>query len=130
MNPIISVESLYTLSRDQPIGIPILADVVYFLKRSPGLSGKELAKILNVKRSALSSAVHLLTGDTLNDLLRQWKLLKAMDLLSNTRLPYLDVAHLCGFKTVNGLSKFMERNHKCTAREYRENRVHGNRSAR
>lgn len=130
MNAIITVEDLYTLARDQPIAIPILADVVYFLKRSPGMSGKDLAKVLEVKRSALSSAVQILTGETLNDLLKHWRLLRALDLLSNTRLPYLDVAHLCGFRTINGLTKFMERNHKCTAREYRENRRHGNRATR
>ena len=127
MNAIISVEDLYTLARDQPIGIPILADVVYYLKRSPGITGKVLAKKLDVKRSALSGAVQILTGSTLNDMLRQWRLLRAIDLLSNTSLPYLEVARLCGYRTVNGLTKFMERNKKCTAREYRENRTHGNR---
>ena len=50
MNAIISVEDLYYLARDRPIGMPILADVVYYLKRSPGLDGKELAKKLDVKR--------------------------------------------------------------------------------
>lgn len=89
-----------------------------------------MAKRLDVKRSALSSSVQILTGVTLNDLLKHWRLLRAMDLLSNTRLSYLDVANLCGYRTVNGLSKFLERNHKCTAREYRENRVHGNRLMR
>lgn len=130
MTPIITVEALYTLARDRPIGIPILSDVVYHLKRSPGISSKALAKVLNVRHTALSNAVQLLTGVTLNELLKQWKLLHAQYLLRHTPLCYESVANLCGYRTVDGLSKFLERNLKCTAREYRENRVHGNRSQR
>ena len=127
MKPIITVPQLYFQSIDAPIEIPILRDLIPPLSRSPGTTGKALAKAVGVKRSALSAAVQMLTGETLNDLLRQWRLLHAMYLLSCTRLPYLDVAHQCGYKTVNGLSKFMERHLKCTAYEYRENRRHGNR---
>ena len=127
MKPIISVSQLYFDAREKNIEIPILRDLIPPLARSPGTTGKALAKVVGVKRSALSAAVQMLTGETLNDLLRQWRLLHAMYLLSCTRLSYLEVARQCGYKTVNGLSKFMERHLKCTAYEYRENRVHGNR---
>ena len=96
MNPIISVEDLYTLARDQPIGIPILADVVYFLKRAPGMSGKELAKRLEVRRSYLSHAIELLTGLPLGKFISEWRLLQSQDLLLNTDLPYIEVAQRCG----------------------------------
>lgn len=128
MKPIISVPQLYFQNIDAPIEIPILKDLVPHLARSPGITGKALAKAVGESRRALSNAVQLLTGDTLNELLRKWKLLHAMYLLSCTRLSYQDVAKQCGYKTVTGLSKFMERNLKCTAYEYRENRVHGNRT--
>lgn len=128
MKPIISVPQLYFQSIDAPIEIPILKDLVPHLARSPGTTGKALAKAVGESRRALSNAVQLLTGDTLNDLLRKWRLLHAMYLLSCTRLSYQDVAKQCGYKTITGLSKFMERNLKCTAYEYRENRVHGNRT--
>ena len=127
MKPIITVPQLYFQNIDAPIDIPILRDLIPPLARSPGTTGKALAKEVGVRRSALSAAVQLLTGETLNDLLRQWRLLHAMYLLSCTRLSYQEVARQCGYKTVNGLSKFMERHLKCTAYEYRENRVHGNR---
>ena len=127
MTPIITIEQLYLQSQTNSLDIPILKDVTPYLVRSPGINGKTLSKILDVKRSALSGAIQLLTGDTLNDLLKKWKLLHAMYLLSNTTLSYKDVANLCGYKTVNGLSKFMERMIKCTAYEYRESRTHGNR---
>ena len=129
MKTVISVEELYLNSCTGEVETPILKDVVPYLVRSPGINGKTLSKILDVKRSALSGAIQLLTGDTLNDLLKKWKLLHAMYLLSNTTLSYKDVANLCGYKTINGLSKFMERMIKCTAYEYRESRTHGNRKA-
>ncbi len=127
MTPIITAEQLYSQAMTNSVETPILKDVTPYLVRSPGINGKTLAKILDVKRSALSGAILMLTGDTLNDLLKKWKLLHAMYLLRNTMLSYKDVANLCGYKTINGLSKFMERMIKCTAYEYRESRTHGNR---
>lgn len=127
MKTIITVEELYAQSHTGSVEIPILQEIVPYLTRLPGINGKTLAKVLGVKRSALSNAVQLLTGETLNDLLKHWKLLTAMHLLRNTSLPYKEVAKRCGYKTINALSKFMERMIKCTAYEYRENRTHGNR---
>ena len=129
MTPIITIEQLYSQARTNTVEIPILKNVVPYLVRSPGINGKTLAKLLDVKRSALSGAIQLLTGDTLNDLLKKWKLLHAMYLLSNTTLSYDDVAHLCGFSGNRTLSRFMERMIKCTAYEYREGRSNGHRGA-
>ena len=129
MKPIISIETLYFQAQKDEVDTPIMKDVTPYLVRSPGINGKTLAKLLDVKRSALSGAIQLLTGETLNDVLKKWKLLHAMYLLGKTTLSYKDVANLCGYKTINGLSKFMERMIKCTAYEYRESRTHGNRLA-
>ena len=127
MKTSITVEELYAQSRTGAVEIPILKDIVPYLSRSPGVNGKTLAHLLKVKRGVLSNGVQLLTGETLNDLMKHWKLLTAMHLLRNTSLPYKEVAKRCGYKTINALSKFMERMIKCTAYEYRENRTHGNR---
>ena len=129
MKTVISVEELYLNSRTGEVEIPILKDVVPYLSRSPGISGKVLAKLLAVKRSALSNAILLLTGMNLNDMLKEWKLLHAMFLLRNTTLSYDDVAHLCGFSGNRTLSRFMERMLKCTAYEYREGKSNGHRGA-
>ncbi len=129
MKPIITVEQLYLQSQTNSVENPILKDVTPYLVRSPGINGKTLAKVLAVKRSALSGAIQLLTGETLNDLLKRWKLLHAMYLLGYTRLSYEAVAKQCGYKTVHGLSQFLLRMINCTAYEYRENRIHGNRQA-
>ena len=129
MTPIITTEQLYLQSHIESIEIPILKDIVQYLVRSPGISGKTLAKLLDVQRSALSSAIQLLTGETLNDMLKEWKLLHAMYLLRNTTLSYDDVANLCGFSGNRTLSRFLERMIKCTAYEYREGKSNGHRGA-
>ena len=129
MTPIITIEQLYSQARTNTVEIPILKDTVQYLVRSPGISGKTLAKLLDVKRSALSSAILLLTGMNLNDMLKEWKLLHAMYLLRNTTLSYDDVANLCGFSGNRTLSRFMERMLKCTAYEYREGKSNGHRGA-
>lgn len=129
MTPIITPTQYYLQSQINSVEIPILKDMVPYLSRSPSINGKTLAKVLEVKRGQLSGTLQLLTGATLNDLLKQWKLLHAMNLLRNTRKSYQEVAEECGYKTINGLSKFMERMIKCTAYEYRAGRRHGNRRA-
>ena len=129
MTPVITPEQLYAQAQTNSVETPILKDVTRYLVRSPGINGKTLAKVLDVKRSALSGAIQLLSGDTLNDLLKKWKLLHAMYLLRNTTLSYDDVANLCGFSGNRTLSRFMERMIKCTAYEYREGKSNGHRGA-
>ena len=129
MNPIISISDLYTLARDQPIGIPILADVVYFLKRAPGMSGKELAKKLDVKRSYLSHAIELLTGSNLVTALRVWRLLHVKYMLTETTHTYDYIAKACGFSGNRTMSRFLERYTGCTAFEYRIGHSNGHRGA-
>ena len=119
MNPIISIEALYLQSRTKTPDIPILKDVIPYLTRSPGITGKTLAKVLGTKRAMLSAAIQLLTGASLNDMLRQWRLLNAMYLLRNTTLSYAQVATECGFSGNRTLSRFLEREIHCTAYEYR-----------
>lgn len=127
MNPIITIEQLYLQSRTSTPEIPILKDVIPYLNRSPGLSGKTLAKVLGTKRAMLSAAIQLLTGEPLNEMLKTWRLLHAMHLLRSTAISYEQVAMQSGFSTVNSLSKFLQRRIGCTAYEYRSERTHGNR---
>ena len=58
MKLIITVSQLYFQNIDAPIEIPILRD----LARSPGTTGKALAKAVGVRRSALSAAVRIQNG--------------------------------------------------------------------
>ena len=75
MSPTISITQLYFDAQKKTIEIPILKDIIPHLARSPGITCKALAKEGGERRSALSSGVQLLTGETLNELLKKWRLL-------------------------------------------------------
>lgn len=127
MNPITSIEELYQLVHDQPVETPILRDVITLLKASPGITIKELSAKLSFNRNALSSSIKMLTGLTLEVFLKQWRLLLIKDLLSDPQLSYESVANLCGFSSVQAMSKFLDRMIHRTAYEYREGRKNGHR---
>ena len=127
MNALISVEELYKLARDQPVEIPILSDVISLLKASPGLTIKQLSARMNFNRNALSSSVKMLTGLPLDLFLKQWRLMLIKEHLKDPRLSYESVANLCGFSSVQAMSKFLDRMIHLTAYEYREGRKNGHR---
>ena len=130
MKTYITVEELYFKWRsEEVVEIPILADVVYYLKRNPGIKGKELAKKLEVNRSYLSHSIELLTGSNLATLLLDWRLLHAKYLLSETNDSYDTIAKRCGFSGNHTLSRFLDRHIGCTAFEYRLGYSNGHRGA-
>ena len=127
MDPITSIEELYQLVRDQPVETPILRDVITLLKASPGITIKELSAKLSFNRNALSSSIKMLTGLTLETFLKQWRLMLIKEHLSDPHLSYESVANLCGFSSVQAMSKFLDRMIHLTAYEYREGRSNGHR---
>ena len=127
MNPFFSVEELYKLARDQPVEIPILCDVIRLLKASPGLTIKQLSARMNFDRNALSFSIKMLTGLPLETFLKQWRLMLIKEHLSDPHLSYESVANLCGFSSVQAMSKFLDRMIHLTAYEYREGRSNGHR---
>lgn len=127
MNPIITVESLYLHSRDQPIETPILKDVISLLQSNPGITIKQISARLGLNRNALSFSVKMLTGLTLVAFLKQWRLMLVKELLSDQSLSYEEVACHCGFSTVHNMSKFIDRMIHLTAYEYREGKSNGHR---
>ena len=127
MNPIITIEDLYKLARDQPVETPILCDVIRHLKSSPDITIKQLSSKIGLDRNALSSSVKLLTGMPLDTFLKQWRLMLIKEHLSDPHLSYESVANLCGFSSVQAMSKFLDRMIHLTAYEYREGRKNGHR---
>ncbi len=127
MNPIITIEDLYKLARDQPVETPILCDVIRHLQSSPGITIKQLSAKIGLDRNALSSSVKLLTGMPLDTFLKQWRLMLIKEHLSDPYLSYESVANLCGFSSVQAMSKFLDRQLHLTAYEYREGRKNGHR---
>ena len=127
MNPIISVEDLYVHSHDQPVETPILCEIITLLKASPGLTIKQLSDKLNLNRNALSSSIKMLTGLPLDLFLKQWRLMLIKEHLKDPHLSYESVANLCGFSSVQAMSKFLDRMIHLTAYEYRDGRKNGHR---
>ena len=127
MNPITSIEEIYKLVQDQPVEIPILCDVITLLKASPGITIKQLSATLNFNRNALSTSIKMLTGLTLETFLKQWRLMLVKEYLCDPHLSYKSVATLCGFSSVQAMSKFLDRMIHRTAYEYREGRSNGHR---
>lgn len=120
MKPLKSVKELYELPADQPVQIAILDEVVELLRNTNVLWGKEIAEKLDANRHELNCAVHLLTGSTLDEMVKTWRKLQAIDLLTKTTLDYNAIAHTCGFRSEHYLSTFLDRETGLTSYEWRE----------
>ena len=114
-----TLSELYAHSRERPIGESLLDALIPMLHSNPGLQAKTIAKYLGVKTTDLSGAVRILTGRTMDALLSQWRMYKALDLLRNTELPFSDVAIRCGYRQYKHLAKAMKRELRITPFEYR-----------
>ena len=80
MKPTIeSVESLY--NRKEPTGDRILDEVVNCLRKTRIIAAADLAILMDVKKSYLYGAMHILTGMALGDFINRWRLIQARELL-------------------------------------------------
>ena len=73
------VESLYNSS--EPTGDRILDEVVNSLRKTRIIAAADLAILMDVKKSYLYGAMHILTGLPLGDFINRWRLLQARELL-------------------------------------------------
>lgn len=74
-----SVEELYV--RSEPTGDAILDEVVNCLRKTRIIAAADLTILMNVKKSYLYGAMHILTGMPLGDFINRWRLLQARELL-------------------------------------------------
>ena len=74
-----NVEELYGMS--EPTGDAILDEVVNCLRKTRIIAAADLAILMNVKKSYLYGAMHILTGMPLGDFINRWRLLQARELL-------------------------------------------------
>ena len=80
MKPTIeSEESLYKSS--EPTGDRILDEVVNCLRKTRIIAAADLAILMDVKKSYLYGAMHILTGMALGDFINRWRLIQARELL-------------------------------------------------
>ena len=120
MKPKITLEEILSKPLFSNTGLPIVDDVLCIMRHNSVLTPKEVAKILNVPKRDLSSAIMLLTGVPLDVLIKECRKHQAIELLNNTDLDYETIAHRCGFSSLHNLSLFLKRETGLTAYEWRE----------
>ena len=110
-----TVEELYGMT--EPTGDAILDEVVNFLRKTRIIAAADLAILMNVKKSYLYGAMHILTGMPLGDFINRWRLLQARELLrlgaegdENNRVKRLEsTARRCGWRSYRVLLRVAKR---------------------
>ena len=110
-----NVEELYV--RSEPTGDAILDEVVNCLRKTRIIAAADLAILMNVKKSYLYGAMHILTGMPLGDFINRWRLLQARELLrlgaegeETNRVKRLEsTARRCGWRSYRVLLRVAKR---------------------
>lgn len=119
MTPKYTITELFARPRAQPTGDTILDTVITALRETSFLEAQDIATHLDVNPLHLSHAIQLLTGMSLAKMIREWRLLQAMHLLSTTDLSYATIAARCGYANADNLAKIMQKKLRMTPFEYR-----------
>lgn len=80
---------------------------------------QEVAHLLHLDKRELSGAIHILTGVTHEELMRQYRLRGILELLTKTRLPVSAIATYYGYSTIHALNRFLTDQTELTANEIR-----------
>jgi AraC-like DNA-binding protein len=116
MKPTIkTVEALY--DSKEPTGDRILDEVVNCLRKTRIIAAADLAILMDVKKSYLYGAMHILTGMALGDFINRWRLIQAHELLrqgaegeETDRVKRLEkTAHRCGWRSYRVLLRVAKR---------------------
>lgn len=81
------------------------------LERDPAAGVASLARALRRSREGLTRACRRATGRPLADLVREWRLERAADLLRTTDQGIASIAVACGFSALGGFYKAFARHH-------------------
>ena len=125
-----SVEELYRAR--EPTGELIIDEVVNVLRHFKMIYPEDVALILDVNARELRDAWHLLTGTHLNDVITQWRLFQAQELIlkdliehgaesiekENSRKYLTEVARRTGWRSERVMSHVFERYCGCSAIEW------------
>ena len=92
--------SFTELYQSKSVGEPILDAVTAALRQTHTLQSADIANLLEVRKRDLGCAVLLLTGMTLDLLIRTWRTRQAQDLLREGSLSEQQIAYRCGWRSV------------------------------
>ena len=104
-------EELYRSNR---VGEPILDAVTDALRKTHTVQSADIANLLEVRKRDLGGAVLILTGMTLDWLIRIWRTRQAQDLLAEGRLSEQQIAYRCGWKSVRVMRRHLARANSTT----------------
>lgn len=118
---IITKEQLYA-QQDTPTGELFVDAVVQELKKRRRPTVTSVAKAVGANKDILSGVVKILVGVSLKELIQYWRSQKIMKLLTETDLPFEEVAKECGLSNYDALHRVVEREYGKTLVEVREQR--------
>lgn len=99
--------------------------VEYYIQKNysnPTASIQEMARWLGLSRTHLSSVVHQKYGKSPRDLLIEYRMIKARELLTNTILPVGDIARSVGYEDPLAFSRQFKRFFKKSPKNLRQER--------
>ena len=83
----------------EPFAEIIVDRVVWALRKSSAIESQEIALMLDVDQRYLSHALRLLTGMPLHQIVSEWRILQAQELISEGSLSLRQIARRCGWKS-------------------------------
>ena len=89
----------------EPFAEIVVDRVVWALRKSSVIESQEIALMLDVDQRYLSHALRLLTGMPLHQIVSEWRMLQAQELISEGRLSLQQIARRCGWKSERVLKK-------------------------
>lgn len=116
--------------QDTPTGDVFVDGVVSVLRDSKHPTVTQIAELLGVDKNALSKIIEVRVGRNLNGLVDYWKWRKIEHLLTETEMPFDEVAHECGLSGYTSLHRFVERmvsktpvemRQRCKRRRWKQN---------
>ncbi|MBS4536295.1 helix-turn-helix transcriptional regulator [Clostridium sp. D2Q-14] len=83
----------------------------------------ELAEYLGISKYKLQKAFKEVTGDTVYHYILNIRMKKAEEMLKNSEMSVLEIAHDVGYDNPSKFSKIFKRKYRCTPLKYRNSRI-------
>jgi transcriptional regulator GlxA family with amidase domain len=119
---------IHGLSRHVRSGFQALSSdlriaLVDALEKNPTASVHDLAHTLRRSREGLTRACRRQCGRPLADVLRDWRLDRASDMLRGSDRSIDDIAMRVGFQAIGGFYKAFQRRHGCSPGQWRSQSI-------
>lgn len=122
---ITTVDELYRM-KGARTGNIFVDGVAEFLQNVPSHEASDCAKYLRVDQRTLTSVISIFLGASLKEVIMQWRLRQAIDLLDDLSIPYPTIASRCGYKSVKQLEALIKKHYGTTMETYRSGKLRRN----